>query len=73
MGELEILAKLIAGGGSVAQVATFAWLWVIHREQARDREQRARECRQQEKRVEAIERFIWPERLGLRCNDHHNA
>lgn len=66
MGELEFFATLIGGGGSVAQVMTFAWLWIIHRDQARDR-------KQQEKRLEAIERFIWPERLGLRCSDSHNG
>lgn len=48
---LNHLGQLIAGGGSVAQLATFGWLWVIHRDVRRDREE-------VERRITGLEREI---------------
>ena len=50
-----MLAALLTRGGSVAQVATFAWLFMIHRDVARNR-------RESERRLRDIELYLWPAR-----------
>lgn len=55
--------KLITGGGSLAQVAAAVWLFLLHKD-----------FKSQNKRLDRIERFLWPDVFGLvRKGDHDEA